>query len=59
MVKRKAGTVTTVAWTHAHRAALRSARQMYILSISGLLVRSYFLVFVPTIRESRDFYREM
>eukprot|EP01052_Picozoa_sp_SAG31_P012727 SAG31_NODE_750_length_12362_cov_6.912827_4_plen_98_part_00 len=23
------------------------------------LVRSYFLVFVPTIREIRDFYREM
>eukprot|EP01052_Picozoa_sp_SAG31_P021477 SAG31_NODE_1663_length_7581_cov_10.076399_7_plen_51_part_00 len=22
-------------------------------------VRSYFLVFVPTIRETRDFYREM
>eukprot|EP01052_Picozoa_sp_SAG31_P049964 SAG31_NODE_11184_length_1057_cov_1.283925_1_plen_29_part_10 len=22
-------------------------------------VRSYFLVFVPTIREIRDFYREM
>eukprot|EP01052_Picozoa_sp_SAG31_P041731 SAG31_NODE_6409_length_2030_cov_1.370274_2_plen_298_part_00 len=25
----------------------------------GVLVRSYFLVFVPTIREIRDFYREM
>eukprot|EP01052_Picozoa_sp_SAG31_P037671 SAG31_NODE_4903_length_2876_cov_3.418437_3_plen_125_part_00 len=24
-----------------------------------VLVRSYFLVFVPTIREIRDFYREM
>eukprot|EP01052_Picozoa_sp_SAG31_P045478 SAG31_NODE_8316_length_1475_cov_1.656977_2_plen_90_part_00 len=25
----------------------------------GLEVRGYFLVFVPTIREIRDFYREM
>eukprot|EP01052_Picozoa_sp_SAG31_P007171 SAG31_NODE_338_length_17490_cov_7.707032_14_plen_130_part_00 len=26
---------------------------------AGVEVRSYFLVFVPTIREIRDFYREM
>eukprot|EP01052_Picozoa_sp_SAG31_P025197 SAG31_NODE_2195_length_6220_cov_9.014703_8_plen_89_part_00 len=31
----------------------------FVYKLGGAKVRSYCLVFVPTIREIRDFYREM
>eukprot|EP01052_Picozoa_sp_SAG31_P000578 SAG31_NODE_17_length_35773_cov_25.999271_3_plen_62_part_00 len=37
----------------------RSPDLQVLNSTDGGQVRSYFLVFVPTIREIRDFYREM
>eukprot|EP01052_Picozoa_sp_SAG31_P010354 SAG31_NODE_566_length_14037_cov_32.372148_2_plen_136_part_00 len=48
-------------WDHpcdsSYREMFRMERSRKLLLVHQ--VRSYFLVFVPTIREIRDFYREM